>query len=307
MTARLPEGPVRVTSWLAGWVDYVFAIVLVAGRCLRLPASRDVREPVMMSAFAPAMGEAYAPRWHDSESRPQGSGKLIKTAEIVMLSISFFLAAHLLSGGTPTVTAPNLNPLGLLPEHARAQSLPIPAAPTVEINVPAGSFVVQDAEPAAAPTEELAVLAPASSPGTDAASIAPPPTAVPAPAAATPAPEPPAPAAVATQAPQPEVPARYLTPDEFRAAALTAGWPAALLPELEDVAWCESRFYTHAENLGALGLMQMLPNWFPDSGHDRELWWDPVTNLRAAWYAYDWHHRNMDNGWGPWTCKPLGR
>ena len=108
VTARLPEEPVRVTSWLAGWVDYVFAIVLVAGRWVCAPFARTSNEPVMLSAFAPAMADSFVPRRQDANDEPS-SGRLVKAAEIVMLSLSFFLAAHLLSGGTQTVTAPDLN------------------------------------------------------------------------------------------------------------------------------------------------------------------------------------------------------
>ncbi|MEO8539583.1 MAG: hypothetical protein ABI577_07575, partial [bacterium] len=122
MTARLPDEPMRVTSWLAGWVDYMFALILVAGRWLRLPLSQPEPDAGFRTAFAPAMADSFAPRWHDSEDDQSRSGPLVKAAEIVMLSISFFLAAHLLSGGTPTAFAPNLNPLNLLSEHDRAQT-----------------------------------------------------------------------------------------------------------------------------------------------------------------------------------------
>ena len=54
----------RVTSWLAGWLDYVFAIILVASRWLRLPVARPVDAPVMLSAFAPAMSDQYSPHWN---------------------------------------------------------------------------------------------------------------------------------------------------------------------------------------------------------------------------------------------------
>lgn len=95
-----------------------------------------------------------------------------------------------------------------------------------------------------------------------------------------------------------------MTTDEIRAAASTAGWPAELLDEVVSVARCESTFFTHAEYYGALGLMQMMPLWFAPAGLDSEMWADPVTNLRAARYAYLENERNYGNAWGPWTCKP---
>ena len=312
VTARLPSEPVRVTNWLAGWLDYVFAIVLVAGRWLRAPLSRSAQEPVMLSAFAPAMPDAYGPRWHDAA--PQGgpqSGRLVKAAEIVMLSISFFLAAHLLSGGTQTVSAPDLNPLGLLPAHARAEGLVVPAPASKQIDVQADSFVYSTSPTTAATqpgVSQAAVLAPGSDASADAAAATP---------AATPAPEPPAAAAVVEPPPPPapvaaatQPPAvvqdagRYLTPAELHAAALAAGWPAELLPEIEVVAWCESRFHTHAEYYGAMGLMQVVSLWFDVAGVEYH-WWDPVTNLKAAKAAYDEQVRNGVEPWGPWPgCKP---
>jgi hypothetical protein len=325
VTARLPEGPVRVTSWLAGWLDYVFAIALVAGRWLRLPIARPTEEPVMLSAFAPALAEQYGPRWDGSEPR-QKSGALVRAAEIAMLSVSFFLAAHLLSGGTPTVTAPDLGAFGRLSERARAETLPVPSASSKLIEVPAGSFTEQstantapaaETEPAPATTEEIAVLAePSAADGAAAGVAEATPVAEPAPAA-TVAEEPPAPPAqapppapvpapaVAPPAPAvPSLPDRYLTVDELRSAALAAGWPAALLPQIETVAWCESRYHTHAQYLGALGLMQMLPFWFEVAGLDRAMWADPVTNLKAAYVAYVEHERITGDPWSAWTCKP---
>jgi len=297
-------------------LDYVFAITLVAGRWLRAPLARRSDETVMLSAFAPAMADSFVPRWAGPGTpppQPQGS-RLVKAAEIVMLSISFFLAAHLLSGGTPTVSAPARNPLGLLPDNARAQTLEVPAAGSRQVEVQAGSFTFQPtlapstpiAEvPEQAPVqEEIAVLAPASTPEADAASVEPAATPAPAPepqpAAVLPPPVPPAPPPASPVAPA----GRYLTSDELRAAALAAGWPAETLTDLEEVAWCESRFHTHAEYLGALGLMQVLPNWFEFAGLDKAMWWDPVTNLKAAYAAYREHERYSGDPWSAWTCHP---
>lgn len=311
MTTRLPDEPMRVTNWLAGWVDYVFAIALVAGRWLRLPVSEPEQAPGFRSAFAPTVPESFAPRWHAGAAGPK-SGPLVKIAEIAMLSVSFFLAAHLLSGGTPTAVAPNLNPLNLLAEHDRARTTVV-ASPRVEISVPAASMVLtfgdrvlevssQDSEVAAIlplPSDTGALAAA----GTDSA-IAVLPESAPR-AEETAPPPPPAPAAVAPKPiALPEPAGRYLTTDELRTAALAAGWPANLLDDVVSVARCESTFYTHAHYYGALGLMQMMPLWFGPAGLDAEMWADPVTNLRAARFAYLENELKYGDAWGPWTCKP---
>lgn|GEM_PF-4885136 len=318
MTARLPGEPVRVTNWLAGWLDYVCATVISAGRWFRLPLARGGDEPVMMAAFAPTM-DAYAPHWHEADD-DEGSGRLVRILEIAMLSISFFLAAHLLSGGTPTVSAPDLNPFQVGSNRAQAAALAIPGASGKQIVVNAGNFSsgapaaamepstpVDDAALAAAvqaqapATDESAVLGPPSQPGADAAAV---PTPAPQPVASAPEASAPPPAPAAASPAPGAANDRYLSKDELRAAAIAAGWPAELLPELEVVAWCESRYHTHAEYFGALGLMQMMPSWFEDAGLNIDLWWDPVVNLKAAWHAYETTVRLGIDGWGPWTCKP---
>ncbi|MFN8617097.1 MAG: lytic transglycosylase domain-containing protein [Dehalococcoidia bacterium] len=312
MTTRLPDEPVRVTSWLAGWVDYVFATVLVAGRWLRLPLSQPDSEPGFRTAFAPAMNDHFGPRWHDEEPS-QKSGPLVKAAEIIMMSVSFFLAAHLLSGGTSTAVAPNLN--RLLGERSQeAQTQLVAGLPRAEITVPATAYAqVIPAQTDAAPaiTEQAAALQPPSSENAAAAAVqqAAPPAAEPtqAPRVET-APPPPAPAAVAPPAPEPtlapEPVGRYMTSSEIRAAVVAAGWPSALVEDVVNVAWCESRFHSGAQYGGALGLMQMMPFWFTAAGLEPSQWSDPVTNMRAALFAYQEHERNHADPWGPWTCKP---
>lgn len=312
VTARLPEEPMRVTNWLAGWVDYVFATVLVAGRWLAVPLRRTSGETVFNSAFAPAVGDSFAPRWHEPGPQPQ-SNALVRAAEIVMLSISFFLAAHLLSGGTSTAVAPNLTSLGLLPEHARAATVAVPSL-SQEFTVRAAPATVTP-DPAAVPLDrETAALAPANGPGIEAAAapaahepaapapaISEPPAPIVAPAPAVVVAPAPAPVAAAPAAP---APGHYLTADEVRAAAIAAGWPSNLLDQVVAVAWCESRFHSGATYLGAQGLMQMMPLWFEPAGLDPLLWHDPVVNLKAALFAYLEHDRITGDPWGPWTCKP---
>ncbi len=311
MTTRLPDEPVRVTSWLAGWVDYVFAIALVAGRWLRLPVSQPEPDPGFRTAFAPTLGDTFAPHWHDSEPS-QKSGPLVRVAEIVMLSISFFLAAHLLSGGTSTAVAPNLN--RLLGDRAYAQTTVVAGQPATEILVPETVYagvIPAEVAPESVAAEQAALQPPAADSAAAAAveEAAPATTPAPAPTQA-PAVEtaPPPPAAIAPPAPQPTVaPAptgRYLTGAEIRAAAVAAGWPSALVDDVVNVAWCESRFHSGAQYGGALGLMQMMPFWFAEAGLDGANWADPVTNMRAALFAFQEHERAHVDPWGPWTCKP---
>lgn len=310
MTARAPSEPVRVTSWLAGWLDYVFATALIAGRWLRLPLSQPDPEPVFRSAFAPALAHGSAPHWHESDQRERGSF-VVKVLEILMLSVSFFLAAHLLSGGTPTAVAPNLNPFGLLPEHARAQTVQVPAV-SLQVDVPASAFSVDlpRAETVAPQPAPAVKLAPADKPAVEAAAVnnTPSNTTNSAPAIATPAPPPPAPAVAPspTTVVRPELTSRYLSIDEFQTVALAAGWSASELDDLTSVALCESHFHTHAEYWGALGLMQVMPVWFDEADLDLAMWADPVTNLRAAKAAFDYSVGVYGNGWAQWTCRPPG-
>jgi hypothetical protein len=48
----------------------------------------------------------------------------------------------------------------------------------------------------------------------------------------------------------------------------------------------------------------MMPFWFTAAGLEPSQWSDPVTNMRAALFAYQEHERNHADPWGPWTCKP---
>jgi len=316
VTARLPGEPVRVTSWLAGWVDYAFAIVLVAGRWICAPFARRGSEATMQASFGPVPAAALGPsHWEEPGQATVGS-KWVKAGEVVMLSLSFFLAAHLLSGGTTTVTAPNLNPLGVFPELARAEglggnqvaTLPITHGEGAVINVRASDMSTQ------ADATQEAALPPSENPGEGASAAAlvtetptPEPT-----AEATPAPvETPAP--VVTEAPppppaptQPPIVERLpaLTTADVKAAALAAGWPADLVDDVAAVAWCESRFRPDAFYAGAHGLMQMVALWFPAAGYDFDTWTDPVVNLRVAYFAFQLDQTYGNEPWAPWSCKP---
>jgi hypothetical protein len=299
-------------------MDYVFATVLVASRWLCSPLLRVAPQGRLQPAHAQAAsnGTGGSPAPSDDETQ---SGTVVRAAEIVMLTLAFFLGAHLLAGGTPTAAAPNLNPLGLLPAHAHAAETVAVRTVQHEVTVQANAFnsttqtqvqaVVTAAPPAAeaAPAQEAAVLAPAPAAAAQAASL-PAATPEPAPAVAATAPEP-APTVAAVAPPPPAAATvavgRILSEDEVRVAALAAGWSPDLIDQVVKVAWCESRFNSGAEYLGARGLMQMLVNyWFEPYGLDPAQWQDPVTNLTAARHAYDVNHRVSGDGWAAWTCKP---
>jgi hypothetical protein len=95
-----------------------------------------------------------------------------------------------------------------------------------------------------------------------------------------------------------------LTAPEIRSTALTAGWPAELVDDLEEVAWCESRFRADAIGGGALGIMQIMPFWFAFAGEDLAAWANPLVNLRVALVAYRYDIALGLAPWAPWTCKP---
>ncbi len=309
MTDRSRKGSARVTSWLAGWIDYAFAIVLAAGRLLRVPR-------------ASAAGAAPSPAQH----------WLVRPAEVAMLTLSFFLTAHLISGGTDSVVAPQINPFSMLSTSASADELPPTMATSVARDLTGATVLVVVGTPSAGPSVDSAdgalpppesptpdpVPAAAPDPGAGASGIAEPSPVTESPASAEPVSEPPAasePPATepATTADPPTaaepvpaaVPPGPLTYADVRAAAAAAGWPADLLDPVARVAWCESRYRPDAIGYGVTyGLMQLIPYWFEAVGLDFSVWADPVSNMRAALVAYQ---SDIDNGfpaWSAWTCKP---
>ncbi len=316
---RAHDEPERVTSWLAGWVDYVFALTLMVSRWLRLPLTQSTSSQVLATADGPRTDRAHSPRWNEREQKPS-TNAFVRVAEIGMVLVSFFLGVQLLSG-TPTVAAPDLSKLTLTPDHHGVESRAVPSASAKEILVPSDqaiTVVPPSTETPADAEQEIALLAPVDDEQASVASVpketpvaeqpavalSPEPKTV---NAELPAPTPPAPPPAATQAPtlvNPDLPDRYLTSDELAAAALAAGWSADVIPDLQKVAWCESRYHTHAQYLGARGLMQILPFWFEVAGLDFGMWADPVTNLRAAKVVYDSHLADFGDPWSAWTCKP---
>lgn len=327
MTARLLEGPVRAMNWLAGWVDYGVAIVLAAGRRLRVPvrAAEAEFEPAYVRLAADgyegrAIGEYGRPRW-DGTERPSQPW-FVRPAEVVMLSVSFFLAAHLVAGGTASVSAPQIRSWSLGASNAGPSQVSTVLVPSAATARQAASVTVTVEAPATAAVEAPRVEAPsaqatelerepapaaAPAPGLGAASV---PAAeqeapTPAPAAAETAPaEQPAPVPPAAVAPPPAVAAGALSYGEVVAAAAAAGWPADRLDQVARVVWCESRFRADAVGYGTYGLMQLIPFWFEATGTDFALWSDPVTNLRVALYAFSSGVEYGNAAWDPWSCKP---
>lgn len=318
---RRSQEPERVTNWLAGWVDYVFALTLMVSRWLRLPIVAPSSPQRLATADGISVPESGGPQWHHRVEKSPTSA-LVRIAEIGMVLVSFFLGAQLLSG-TPTVAAPDLSKLTLTPDNHGIETRTVPSATAKQILVPAEqavSVVPSTELVVAADVQESALLAPLPTDDAAAASLpavtsvaeqpaavspSPEPTAIPEAAAAVAPPAPPAPAPTESSArANPALPDYYLTSDQIAAAALAAGWPPSLIPDVQKVAWCESRYHTHAQYLGARGLMQVLPFWFDVAGLDFSMWADPVTNLKAAKVAYDSHLSDFGDPWSAWTCKP---
>ncbi len=93
---------------------------------------------------------------------------------------------------------------------------------------------------------------------------------------------------------------------EVRSLALTAGWPEERVDALVQVAWCESRFKQDVVGPGPLGLMQIMPFWFPLAEVDIAFWSDPVVNLQVALFVYEMDITTGRQPWAAWVCKPTG-
>lgn len=158
--------------------------------------------------------------------------------------------------------------------------------------------IEEDESPTAEPTATETPV-PTESPADTTTQQAPPPTATPAPRTATPVPSTP------TPAPQWNYhPVTHLSEAEVRAAATQAGWPAYLLDQLVEVAWCESSYRPNASNAWAYGIMQLVPNWFDYAGVDFALWTDPVVNMRVAYSVYNYDLSRGNAPWYQWVCQP---
>ncbi len=312
MTARLPAEQVRVMSRLATWADYGVAVALAVCRRLRLPAREQAIpfacEPVYVAETAAGQAvplRAGRPVWREpavpARVAPANQPWYVRPAEVLMLTLSFFLAAHLAGSGFQEARAPQLG-ISLVPVVAR----PVPAR---VIDVTPTVVAAATAEPAA----------PAAVAGTDADTPAPAPAPAPAGSHAAAAETSPSPAARAVpsapaEQPVPPAPAPAVAPPaaslppltyaQVIALAIEAGWPAELADHVARVAWCESRFRPDAVGYGAYGLMQVVPLWFEYAGLDFSLWSDPVANLKAALAAYRYSEERGHAPWAAWSCKP---
>lgn len=104
----------------------------------------------------------------------------------------------------------------------------------------------------------------------------------------------------------PFVPTGALSEETLTAYALLAGWPSSLIPDVLDVAWCESRYDPLAVNGYMRGLMQVNTLWFDYSATDRDHWDDPIVNLRVARAVYLYDIARGNEPWAQWQCKPGG-
>ncbi|MCX7617815.1 lytic transglycosylase domain-containing protein [Tepidiforma sp.] len=304
-------------SRLATWADYGLAVALALCRGLRLPAKSDAA--LLQPAFEPAYAAeacgcarpagapaALAPRWREeppARQEPQRQPWFVRPAEVLMLSLAFFLAAHLVGGGTPEARAPQVG-------FALAAALPAPAR-VIEVRP---SNVITDTTAAAAEADAPATAAaaaeeprPAPAPATTNAAASSAPAPAPSPAAPPAAREEPAASPAPAPAPAVAPPAASLPPLTYAqviAFAIEAGWPAELADSVARVAWCESRFRPDAVGYGAYGLMQVIPLWFEYAGLSFEQWADPVANLKAALAAFRYSEAQGHKPWSAWSCKP---
>jgi len=324
MTARLPGGgPARVMSRLAAWADYGVAVAFALCRRVRVPVAPRAAllemtfEPACAAEAVPVAARRYGPgpaaaafpgpRWHEPAPLAERQPWFVRPAEVAMLTLSFFLAAHLVGGGTPEARAPQAS-AALVPSISR----PVPARvvevrPTVsaaagEAAGAAAAVPAEDPKPAPAPAtaDAAASGAAAERPGAGAPEA-------PSPAAAAPAERPIPAAAPPSPAPSVAPPVTSLPPLTYAqviALAIEAGWPAELADSVARVAWCESRFRPDAVGYMAYGLMQVIPLWFEYAGIPFERWSDPVANLKAALAAFRYSEAQGHSPWAAWTCKP---
>lgn len=298
---------------LATWADYGVAVALAVCRRLRLPAREQAApfacEPVYVAETAAGHViplRAGRPVWREpvAAARPAPAAQpwYVRPAEVLMLTLSFFLAAHLAGAGFQEARAPQLS-IAMVPSVAHpapariikvtptalASALPAEAAPVeASETVPAPEAAVAPAPAPAPPTSHAAASDAGSSP-----------TARAVPAAPAEQPVPPAPAVAPPAASLPP-----LTYAQVIAYAIEAGWPAELADDVARVAWCESRFRPDAVGYGAYGLMQVVPLWFEYAGLDFSRWADPVTNLKAALAAFRYSEERSHAPWAAWSCKP---
>lgn len=113
---------------------------------------------------------------------------------------------------------------------------------------------------------------------------------------------------VAPPAAEPErvIPRGYLTEAQVRALALEAGWSDWEIPQLLDVAYCESTLNSNAINGRIYGLMQIHHMWFGYAGYSLDEWSNPLVNLLVARVVYEYDLANGNAPWTQWQCRPGG-
>ncbi|MCL6643628.1 MAG: transglycosylase SLT domain-containing protein [Dehalococcoidia bacterium] len=313
-------------SRLAAWADYGVAVAFALCRRVRVPVRQRAAllqpayEPVYAWEGLPPLAGRYAGgplavaapvglHWHEP---PPSAGRqpwFVRPAEVAMLTLSFFLAAHLVGGGTPEARAPQAS-AALVPSISISRPVParvVEVRPTVSATAgeaagAAAAVPAEDPKPAPVPATADAAASGAAPerPGAGAPEAPSPAAAAPAerpmPAAAPPSPAPSVAPPAASQPP--------LTYAQVIAFAIEAGWPAELADSVARVAWCESRFRPDAVGYMAYGLMQVIPLWFEYAGIPFERWSDPVANLKAALAAFRYSEAQGHSQWAAWTCKP---
>jgi len=316
------------TRSTAAWIDFGVAVLVACVERLRAPAVEAVREPVLVAqAITVRAGEAFVTPMHfpgHTTRRVISPGATLAIAAAALAATlgagSTVLSAHgpgvaalagepsfislrapVQGGGfhhdsaavrtVVTIEAPASSAQAPVTRHPA--SVEVTASPTSAVELVAQVGPALGSEPEAAVSEApVAELVAAGTPEATVEPVAPP-------------------QPVATESAHPAVLPAYAgvryTADQVRSLALGAGWPAALVADLLDVAWCESRFHPDAAGPVALGLMQMMPFWFRVAGFDVADWSDPMINLRVALVAFENDLSQGREAWAAWSCKPTAR
>lgn len=93
-----------------------------------------------------------------------------------------------------------------------------------------------------------------------------------------------------------------LTEDEVVAVLRAAGAPEAWIPDMVDIAWCESRYSPYAVGDGgnSLGMFQLWTGWAQPMGFTRDDLFDPLKAAKTAVYVRE--VRGRFGGAGGWSC-----
>lgn len=85
--------------------------------------------------------------------------------------------------------------------------------------------------------------------------------------------------------------------------AVSVGWPAELLPQLDLVMFREARCLPAADSGADVGLVQINNvhlSWLAERGITRDQLADPLINLTVGWWLYLEAADNGGCGWQPW-------